>query len=458
MSQIPMDDGVVLRADVFRPDRRRPLPGDPELRPVREGAPVPGGLSERLEADGGRAPRRRRRLDEQVPELGGRRPGEVGAGRLRRASASTRAAPAARPGTSTTSRRARPGTSTTASSGPASQAWSNGKVGLNGISYYAINQWQVAVAPAAAPRGDVRLGGRRRLVPRHDPPRRDPLHLLAPTGTTCRSRRVQYGLGERGPRKPETGELVCGDETLSDEELAANRADFGAEILGPPARRRLPPGALAGLGQDHRAALVRRQLGRPGPPPPRQLRGLLRAASEQKWLEVHGIEHWTHFYTDYGRELQMRFFDHLPEGRGHGWASQPRVYLQRPPRRASGSSCASEEDWPIPRTRWTNLYLDPDGERLRRNAAGEPGRSSTTRWGTGSRSRCPPLEDELEFTGPVAAKLWVSSSTEDADLFLVLRVFDPEGEEVTFQRRDRPAHADRHRAGCAPRTASSIPS
>ncbi|MCH8101516.1 MAG: hypothetical protein IIB28_00005, partial [Chloroflexi bacterium] len=30
------------------------------------------------------------------------------------------------------------------------------------------------------------------------------------------------------------------------------------------------------------------------------------------------------------------------------------------------------------------------------------------------------------------SKLFVSSSTEDADLFLVLRVFDPDGKEITF--------------------------
>ena len=43
-----------------------------------------------------------------------------------------------------------------------------------------------------------------------------------------------------------------------------------------------------------------------------------------------------------------------------------------------------------------------------------------------------PMAEELEITGPVAAKLFVSSDTTDADLFLVLRVFDPKGEEVTF--------------------------
>ena len=35
---------------------------------------------------------------------------------------------------------------------------------------------------------------------------------------------VQFGLGERGPRSVVTGELVCGEVTMSDKELAANRA------------------------------------------------------------------------------------------------------------------------------------------------------------------------------------------------------------------------------------------
>ena len=52
--------------------------------------------------------------------------------------------------------------------------------------------------------------------------------------------------------------------------------------------------------------------------------------------------------------------------------------------------------------------------------------------GDGLTFRTPPLTKSLEITGPVAAKLWVSSETTDADLFLVLRVFDPAGKEVTF--------------------------
>lgn len=44
-----------------------------------------------------------------------------------------------------------------------------------------------------------------------------------------------------------------------------------------------------------------------------------------------------------------------------------------------------------------------------------------------------PFDRETEITGPIALRLFVSSETIDADIFAVLRVFDPEGEEVTFQ-------------------------
>src|SRR5207244_1326121 len=48
----------------------------------------------------------------------------------------------------------------------AGQPWSNGKVGLSGISYYAMNQWQVA-APAAERR--VLAVWPARLVEGHGP-------------------------------------------------------------------------------------------------------------------------------------------------------------------------------------------------------------------------------------------------------------------------------------------------
>lgn len=53
--------------------------------------------------------------------------------------------------------------------------------------------------------------------------------------------------------------------------------------------------------------------------------------------------------------------------------------------------------------------------------------------GDGATFTTPPLEKDTEITGPSALKLFVSSSTSDADLFVILRVFDPAGKEVLFQ-------------------------
>ncbi len=50
----------------------------------------------------------------------------------------------------------------------------------------------------------------------------------------------------------------------------------------------------------------------------------MQAKSQQKWLELHGLEHWTHYYTDYGRTLQKQFFDHFLRGDDNGWDKQPR--------------------------------------------------------------------------------------------------------------------------------------
>jgi predicted acyl esterase len=53
--------------------------------------------------------------------------------------------------------------------------------------------------------------------------------------------------------------------------------------------------------------------------------------------------------------------------------------------------------------------------------------------GDGITFSTPPLAEAVEITGPSAVKLALSSSTSDADLFAVLRVFAPDGTEIVFQ-------------------------
>jgi predicted acyl esterase len=155
------------------------------------------------------------------------------------------------------------------------------------------------------------------------------------------------------------------------------------------------------------------------------------AASEQKWLEAHGLEHWTHFYTDYGIALQKRFFGHFLKGEDTGWDRQPKVQLQV--RHADGRFVErAESEWPLARTRWTKLYLDTKSLALTSQPAPAEASVEYDALGDGVTFRLA-VDEETEITGPMAAKLFISSSRKDADLFLVVRVFDPNGDEVTFQ-------------------------
>jgi predicted acyl esterase len=160
--------------------------------------------------------------------------------------------------------------------------------------------------------------------------------------------------------------------------------------------------------------------------------GFVRAAAKDKWLEVHGIEHWTHFYTDYGRELQLRFFDYFLHGKKNGWDKQPKVQLQV---RHPGEKFVerAENEWPLKRTKWTKLYLDPASGALTSKRAAAKAVKTFEAMGDGVTFLTEPLEKYTEITGPSALKLFVSSSTNDADLFAVLRVFTGDLKEVVFQ-------------------------
>jgi predicted acyl esterase len=89
-----------------------------------------------------------------------------------------------------------------------------------------------------------------------------------------------------------------------------------------------------------------------------------------------------------------------------------------------------EHEWPLARTRWTRLHLDPISMTLEAAPAAAEGSVTYAGLGDGVTFTTAPFAGETEITGPVTARLFVSSSTADADLFLVLRVFAPDGSEV----------------------------
>jgi len=310
------------------------------------------------------------------------------------------------------------------------QGWSDGKVGINGISYYAMNQWNAgALKPPHLAALCIWEGSSDyyRELCRHGGILCDFLNSWHPRQVAS----VQHGVGDRGAKSLVTGEPVAGPETLPKEELAKLCADTPGEAKRRRLRDDYYTARTAEFEQIEAPLLSAGNWGGGGLHTRGNFEGWLRAGSKQKWLEVHGDTHFTHFYSDYGETLQKRFFSHFLKGEDSGWSKQPRVSLNI---RHPGEKFVvrAENEWPLARTQWTKYFLQPDGLGLSPDTTTATTTLSYETTGDGLTFRTPPLTKSLEITGPVAAKLWVSSQTTDADLFLVLRLFDPAGQEVTF--------------------------
>jgi uncharacterized protein len=320
------------------------------------------------------------------------------------------------------------------------QGWSNGRVGLSGVSYYAINAWLAATEQPAHLAAICAWEGMADFY-RDSAYHGGILCTFWDNWYSMQTKKVQHGVGSRAWRSRANGTLVAGDVDLTDRELEANRVDFGQQIRNHPFATAWHDERSADWSRVEVPLLSAANLGGQGLHARGNYEAFMRAASEHKYLEIHGLEHWTEYYTDYGIALQRRFFDRFLKGDETAWVDEPRVRIQV--RHVDGTFVERGEGaWPIPRTRWTELELDAASRTLDASA---PAPASVTydAWESGPDAgvtfRTAPFAQETEMTGPLAAKLFVSSSTSDADLFLVVRVTDPDGHEVTFQ-----GHSDPH--------------
>jgi len=191
------------------------------------------------------------------------------------------------------------------------------------------------------------------------------------------------------------------------------------------------------------------------------------AASKHKKLRIHTGTHFHPFHSEEGRMDQLRFMDYWLKGIDTGIMDEPPVKLQI---RTGGSlkpyPFRFENEWPIGRTQWTKMYLkiepktsgkskyvenpqwrqlqaisvplrDVDGELVNippkktgklTYPASVPSRPGKTPRGISFET--PPMENDTEITGPVVLNLWVSSTSEDMDIFATIRNIDTDGKDV----------------------------
>ncbi|KAF5701099.1 peptidase S15, partial [Fusarium mundagurra] len=325
------------------------------------------------------------------------------------------------------------------------QDWSNGKVGLNGISYYAITQWLVATLQPPHLAAMIPWEGAADFY--RDFARHGGIfsNVFLEHWLPSQVLSVQHG-NPSAPIDPwlnasaSGADLATPSAVLSREQLEMNRRDIIATILRHPTDDQFYRERSVDWAKVTVPFLSAANLAGFGLHPRGNFEAFMCAASENKWLECHPGRHEEWFYLEEGIDIQKRFFDCFLKGEADNWMDEPPVHLRlRRPFDETSFKVRKELSWPLPSTEWTDLYLHvagcDDKER------------GTLQWKPTTLENCrtfdalqeplsflsSPLSQETEITGPIAAKIFASSTTIDMDLFLTLRAFSPEGREVVFQ-------------------------
>lgn len=300
------------------------------------------------------------------------------------------------------------------------QSWSNGKVGMIGVSYYAVSQWIAAVHQpphlaaiipwegfADAYRDAVRHGG-----------------ILSNTFLKgWYYHRVISGQHAKGALNSDSLaqnlEISNWPEAVADARLAVDpfwKSNFLPSLLNL-SQIKIPvysSGNWGGFALHGKG----------------NIDGFQQTASPYKWLQMHTGNYVNSFYGKEGVADQKRFFDQFLKGVDNDMLSIPPIKLAI--RYGSGDqyNWRYENEWPLARTQWTPLYLDAKKGAL--NATLSP---YLTKVDYDEKTGCATFlttqfAESTEITGPIKLKLWVSSTTDDADLFITLKKLDSEGKEM----------------------------
>ena len=314
----------------------------------------------------------------------------------------------------------------------AAQPWSTGKIGLLGISYYAAGQWMIAAQrpphlAAMLPwqgtsdfyRDRTRQGG------------------ILCCGFTKRwweksVLRNQHGNPECPFTDIVTGERNTGPASFTPDELVANRVEYLPNLRAHPLNDAWYQERSARLDRIDIPALVVANWGGLGLHLRGTIVGYQGLSSSQKWLKVQTGSYFLTFLLPESVALQRKFFDRYLKGVDNGWEREPRVDVAIRAVDDTVKRRALDTAWPLTGTTWTRFYLDARDKTLKREAPTATGEISYPAIGEGVSFELPPQDREIELAGPMKAKLFVASSTDDMDIFATVRAFAPNDDEVTF--------------------------
>jgi uncharacterized protein len=282
-------------------------------------------------------------------------------------------------------------------------AWSNGKVGMTGVSYLAAIQWQVGP-----------------LRPRH-------LAAINPwEGFSDWYREFAFHGGI-----PETAFLVRGSGNL--QWSTTRTEDTPANARAHPLYDAYWASKECDLEAIEVPAFVVASWSDQGLHTRGTLEAYKRISSPQKWLEVHGRKKWAHYYEPASVVKQRQFFDHFLQKRDTIVPAWPKVRIEVRDR-ANVGTFREEQEWPLGRTQFRKLYLDACTKTLCEAPVAGPG---TVQYDPLSPQGHAAFEYEFaretELTGHMSLRLWVEAiGSDDMDLFVAIQKIDRDGSELPF--------------------------
>ena len=168
------------------------------------------------------------------------------------------------------------------------------------------------------------------------------------------------------------------------------------------------------------------------------------------WMGVHGVPKRMLIgpessprrpVAEYHQEM-LRWYDFWLKGMNTGIMEGPPIQLWI----RGDNAWRSENEWPLARTQWRELYLQGPAGGLEGTldwSAGSPGErryeyvpgGQDWLWGRPRLTyRTEPLDRELEITGPLQLDLWLTSTAKDMDFFVVLKDEGADGSTETLTK------------------------
>ena len=312
------------------------------------------------------------------------------------------------------------------------QDWCDGSAGVLGLGYITCTNWRIAAQRPRGLKAAVFCQGTHDFY--RDRIRNDGIYNSGFNSIWW----AQQGLANQhgNPDSPfpdmYTGEIATGPERLSPAELVANRVDYLNELLAHPLLDDWFKARIPDLAKIDIPALVIANWGGLG----LQLRGTVTGwmglSSPNKWLKLENGSYFFTFFTPKRVAFLKRFFDFHLKGIENDWLAEPRVEVSVRSTDDNVAKVLTGTDWPLPNLQWQRLYLDLDSHGLvdtpraaAATATYTPGRSAVT-------LTTEPLAQTVTLAGPLAAKLWLACETDDTDIFLTVRIIAPDGQDVSF--------------------------